>query len=273
MFKQTVVAGAVAAALSLSAQADYQFEVAGAYATGELTAASGVDADQDLFTLGGTYYLNPVDDSKGPRSEDAFIDHASEISLFYTGGEVDFDNGGDSDIENISASGRYVTPQSHWIVGLGYQFEDGDGGADTDSYSVQVGKYIADTTTVTAGWTFTENDDNRETDAYSLDLEHLEDLGSSALKVEAGIGWADSNFRSDVTVYSVGSTYYINNYIGFGVSYSFAYSDDTELDRFTVFGEYWLNDKIGLSLGLTSLDEDGSSAESDAVILAVVGRF
>lgn len=273
MFKQHVIAGAVLTALSLSAQADYQFEVSGAYATGELTAGNGADADQDLFTLGGTYYLAPVDDSKGPRSEDAFIDKASGVSLVYTGGEVDFDNGGDSDISSYSIDGMYVTPTNHWIIGLGYDFEDGDGGPDTDTFSIRAGKYIADTTTVVAGWTFSEDDDNREVDAYALDLEHLEDLGESALKLEAGIGWADSNFGSDVTVYSVGATYYINNYIGVGGSYSYADSDDAELDSYTLFGEYWLNDSIGLSLGLTALDEDGSSAESDAVIFAVTGRF
>jgi hypothetical protein len=273
MLKQSLVAGAVAAALSLSAQADYQFQVAGAYATGELTAGNGVDADQDLFTLGGTYFFAPVDDSKGPRSEDAFIDRASGVSLFYTFGEVDFDNGGDSDIENIVIDGRYVIKDSGWLVGLGYQFDDGDGGPDSDAYAIEVGKYIGETTTLVASWVFGEDDDNRESDEYALSLEHLQDLGESALKLEAGLGLVDSNFASDVNLYSVGATYYITDYIGVGGSYSFADSDDGELDQYTLFGEYWVNDRIGLSLGLTAVDEDNSSAESDAVIFAVTGRF
>lgn len=273
MFKKALMTGAIGVALSVTAQADYQFEVAGAYATGELTARNGADADQDLFTLGGTYYLQPVDTSKGPRSEDAFIDRASQVSLVYTFGEVDFDGGGDSDISNLAVSGRYIMKDSGWLVDLGYQFDDGDDSADSDAYVIKAGKYIADTTTLVAGWAYSEDDDKRESDEYTLELDHLHDLGEAALKLEAGIGLVDSNFADDINLYTVGATYYFNNNLGIGGSYSLADSDDVEVDQYSVFGEMWVNEQISVTLGYTAVDEDASSAESDAIILAVTGRF
>lgn len=273
MFYKAILAGAVSTVLAMSAQADYQFEVGGAYATGEITAGNGADADQDLFTLGGRYYLAPVDTSKGPRSEDAFIDRASHVGLVYTFGEVDFDNGGDTDISSLSVDGRYVIKDSGWLVELGYQFDDGDNSADSDAYALRLGKYISETTTLVAGWAYAENDDNREQDEYTLELEHLKDLGDAALKLEAGLGLVDSNYASDVNLYTVGATYYVNNNLGFGGSYSLADSDDTEVDQYTVFGELWVNENVAVSLGYTGVEEDGSNVESDAIILAVTGRF
>lgn len=273
MLNKAILAGAVCAALALNAQADYQFEVAGAYAAGEITAGNGADADQDLFTLGGRYYLQPVDTSKGPRSEDAFIDRASHVGLVYTFGEIDFDNGGDADISNISVDGRYVIKDSGWLVELGYEFDDGDNIADSDAYTLRAGKYISETTTLIAGWTYGEDDDNREQDEFTLELEHLKDLGEAALKLEAGVGLVDSNFASDVNLYTVGATYYVNNNLGFGGSYSLADSDDTEVDQYSIFGELWINDNVAVSLGYTAIEEDDSDLESDAVILAVTGRF
>lgn len=273
MFNRAILAGAVSVVLATAAHADYQYEVGGAYATGEITAGNGVDADQDFFTLGGRYYLESVDATKGPRSENAFVDRASHVGLVYAFGEVDFDNGGDADISNFAVDGRYVVKDSGWLVELGYEFDDGDNSADTDAYAIRFGKYIATNTTIIGGWAYSEDDDNRESDEFTLELAHLEDFGDSALKVEAGIGLVDSNFASDVDLYTVGATYYVNDNLGFGGSYSLADSNDTEVDQFTVFGELWVNEQVSVSLGYTEVEVDGSDVESDAVIFAVTGRF
>ncbi|MFK7978284.1 MAG: putative porin [Halioglobus sp.] len=273
MFKQAILVSAISAIVATAAHADYQYEVGGAYATGEITAGNGADADQDLVVLGGSYYLEAVDSSKGPRSENAFVDRASNISLAYTFGEIDVDNGGDTDINNIAVNGRYVIKDSGFLVELGYQFDDGDNSADSDAYAIRFGKYIAQNTTIVGGWAYAEDDDNRESDEFTLELEHLEALGDAALKVEAGIGLVDSNFASDVKLYTVGATYYVNNNLGFGASYSLADSNDTEVDQYTAFGELWVNEQVSVSLGYTAIEEDGTNLESDAVVLAVTGRF
>ena len=168
MFNKAILVGAVSVVLATAAQADFQYEVGGAYATGEVTAGGGIDADQDIFTLGGRYYLESVDASKGPRSENAFVDRASHVGLSYAFGEVDFDNGGDSDISIFALDGRYVIKDSGWLVELGYQFDDGDNSADADAYTIRFGKYIAANTTITGGWAYSEDDDNRESDEYTL---------------------------------------------------------------------------------------------------------
>lgn len=278
MFNKTLFASTLAAAFTtvfaVSAHADYQFEVGAAYAKGDLTTAAGADADQDIFTLGGTYHLESVDTSKGPLTEAAFLDRASDVTLVYTFGEVDFDNTGDTDINNVAVSGRFVDKQSGWLVELGYEFDEGDGGgADSDGYTLRGGKYIADNTTLVFGWTYTEDDDNAESDEYSLQLEHLQQFAQGALKVEAAVGLVDSNFTDDVDLYSLGGTYYINNNLGFGAEFARLDSNVVELDQWTLFSELWVTEQVSVTLAYTEVEEDDSDSESDAIILAVTGRF
>ena len=47
------------------------------------------DLDTDIGRLYGTWYMENVDTSKGPLSEAAFLDHASNITIFGSDGEVD----------------------------------------------------------------------------------------------------------------------------------------------------------------------------------------
>lgn len=281
MFKKNLYVRSLAVvfstAFSMVAQADFQFEVGGAYAKGELTTGNGADADQDIFSLGGFYHLESVDTSKGPLSEAAFIDRSSDVGLLYTFGEVDFNNGGDSDINNLSVAGRFVDKQSGWLVELGYDFDEADSdainGADSDAYTLRGGKYIAENTTVIFGWTYTEDDNNAESDEYSLQFAHLQQLSQGALKLEAAVGLVESNFADDVDLYSIGGTYYVNNTLGFGGEFSRLDSNEAEVNQWTVFSELWVTEQVGITLAYTEVEEDDSDAESDAIILAVVGRF
>ena len=63
-----------------SAQADYRWELGASYLKGD---------DYQEGTIGGSYYFNDVDTSKGPLAEAAFLDKSSYVGAGYSQGEID----------------------------------------------------------------------------------------------------------------------------------------------------------------------------------------
>ena len=93
MFKKTVLVTSIALAVSAAAQAKeeavvtgdtfvdtYRWEIDGAASRTNIDPGPD-DGDVDKFGIGGTFYFNDVDTTKGPRSEAAFLDHASNVSV------------------------------------------------------------------------------------------------------------------------------------------------------------------------------------------------
>ena len=105
--------------------------------------------DADVYRGYGTYYLENVDTSKGPLGEAAFLDHASNITLFGSDGEVEFSNFDNKDGQTYGAEGRYVAEGpgwklSGWLLDLGYnRFEPGD--EQINNYNIGIGNYITPT--------------------------------------------------------------------------------------------------------------------------------
>ena len=127
MFKKTAIIAGLGLAVSAAAQAQqeavvtgdklvdtYRWEIDADYTHGEFSGNFD-DTEFDAFGISGSYFLDDVDTTKGPRSEAAFLDHASDVSLFYTYAEVD-DNGIDVDGDEYGVSGRYVTDSAGWIM-------------------------------------------------------------------------------------------------------------------------------------------------------------
>ena len=101
MFKKTALIAGIGLAISVTAQADYQWEVGGFYTFGEYKVAikndpingnRSKDIDENIGGVFGTWYMEEVDTSKGPLREAAFLDHASNITLQYTDGKIDTDD-------------------------------------------------------------------------------------------------------------------------------------------------------------------------------------
>lgn len=276
MFKKSLLVSTIALMAATTAQADYQLEVSGTYARGELESSGGADGDQDTIALEGSVFLQPVDTSKGPLGEAAFIDRATSVSLGYGYSEVEFDSGSDFDLSLFNVSGRYVIHDGGWILEGGYDYDEieADGGdSDSDSYTLRGGKYIADNTTLILGWTYSEDDGNRESDAYSVEMEHLQMLGQGALKIEGGYALVEANFTDDVDVYSVAGTYYVNNNLGFGGGYSLADGNNSEVDTWKLFSEWWMNEQVAFSVGYIGVEEEDANIESDSIVFSVTGRF
>lgn len=271
MFKKTALVAGIGLALSAAAQADYQWEVGSGYSAGEIETNFG-DADVDVFSAYGDYYLESVDTSKGPLGEAAFLDRASSVSANFSNGEIDADDGGDADISGYGLDGRYVWKDSGWLVDLGYQ-QDEIENEETDTFSIGGGKYILENTALVLSYANVDADNAGEADVYGLDVEQLWDLQQGALKLEAGYARTDYENIDDSDTFALGGTYYLNNNLGFGASYSNSDSDDAEIDTWRLYGEWFINDQADVSLGYESTEEDDTDVEFDAIMLSARFRF
>jgi hypothetical protein len=127
MFKKTALVAGIGLALSVTAQADYRWELGGDYTAGQYSAdvktnagnRSSDDLDQNVGQLYGTWYMENVDTSKGPLSEAAFLDHASNITLYGKDGELDLNSLdsrlSDEDGQSFGFESRYV--ETVWLAG------------------------------------------------------------------------------------------------------------------------------------------------------------
>ncbi len=272
MFKKTALIAGISLALSATAQADYRWE-------------AGVDIsgnDNDSVSVDGTFYLNPVDTSKGPYAEAAFLDHSSYVTANYTDGELDGDIINDLEYKNYGASGRYITDSAGWILDLGYQRNEPDNplakilGPDNfeiDQFSIAGGKYLTDNTTLVGRYIYAEGDDGADFDRYTLELEHLFQLSWGGIKVDAVYGLVDLDGRDDIDIYKLGGTYYLNNNLGFGASYAKTDELLDEIEAYSVFAEWFITEQVAASLEYTDAELDDSDISADTIVFGVRARF
>ncbi len=116
MFKKTALVAGIGLALSVTAHADYRWELGGDYTQAQTDttikdrntgASKSNNVDSDVGRLYGTWYMENVDTSKGPLSEAAFLDHASNITVFGSDGEVQLSQVGNNNTLNDEDGQRY----------------------------------------------------------------------------------------------------------------------------------------------------------------------
>lgn len=271
MFKKTALVAGLGLALSSAAQADYRWE-------------AGVDlsgGDVDAIGVGGTFYLSPVDDTKGPLGEAAFLDHASSISANYIDGETDGDGEG-IEFKDYSISGRYVTNEARWIFDLGYERNEPDNpfgvGPDEfeiDTFTAGIGKYLTDSTTLVFTYQNKDADEGGDVDTYRADIEHLWQLSKVALKFNAGYGQTDieEEFGDDIDIWDAGVTVYPSKRLGIGGGYRNTENDLAEIEQYFARAEWFINEQVGISLEYQDAELDDTDIEADAVVFGARLRF
>jgi len=273
MFKQTSLAAAVGLALSLTAHAadDYRWELGAGYSDAKLDADAKYNGrsdsehiNSDIWGGYGTFYLKPVDTSKGPLAEAAFLDHASSIKLYADDGQVDLssldDRLNDKDGQRYGVSTRYVAEGpgwelSGWLVDLDYlRSEPGD--KEIDTYNIGIGKYLTKKTTLVLNYGKVNVNNGGDTDGYSLDLAHLWSFTHGAFKATASAGKVVVKNADDIDSYALGGTYYVNDKLGFGAGYTNTSQDGYEVDSWNVSADWFVTEKVALSLGYTQQNPD-----------------
>lgn len=270
MFKQPLAVLTVGLAVVTPAVADYSFEVGGAYGQGEIDL--GFDSfDTDTYGLYGSYFLEPVDTSKGPVAEAAFLDRASSITLAGSRTELET-NFGDVDLDSYGVDGRWVFKGSGWLLELGYRYDD-FADEDVDTFTAGVGKYIAENTTLILDYGNVDSDLGAGSDTWGLEVEHLIGLSKGGIKVEASYSYVDNDNLDNADIWAVAGTYYFNKYFGIGASYELEDSDDIEDDRWQFYADWFITKKVALSLVYNDTSDDVSKADTDAVTFAIRTKF
>jgi len=297
MFKKTALVAGIGLALSVTAQADYRWELGGDYTMGqtdsELKRNNGTsesnNVDTDIGRLYGTWYMENVDTSKGPLSEAAFLDHASNITLFGSDGEVQLSQAGngnlsDEDGQRFGVKSRYVAEGpgwklSGWLVDLGFnRFEPGD--QEIDNFNLGIGNYITPNTTLVAKYGNTSLNNGGDSDSYGVDLEHMWLMSNGGFKARAGYGVNTIKGADDIDTYQIGGTWYFTNNIGIGADYLSTGNDGYEAQGWQVNSEWFITEAFAVNLAYSQLDPDDIDftnakleQEVDALTLGAKVRF
>jgi Putative general bacterial porin len=295
MFKKTALVAGIGLALSVTAQADYRWELGGDYTYGQIDAQTkditprrSKDIDENIGRIYGTWYMENVDTSKGPLAEAAFLDHASSLSVDFTDGEIDLDsldrNLQDQDGQTGSVAMRYVAEGpgwklSGWIADLGYEYRE-PGDRNIDVYNIGIGKYLTPNTTLVANYETATINNGGDSDGYDVTLEHFFAFSNGGLKVGASGGKQVVSDADDVELWSVGGTWYLNNNLGFGAGYQSASQDGFEVQGFNVSADWFITESFGVDLTYGQVDFDDVQIpggklelENEAVNLGARYRF
>lgn len=270
MFKKTAIVAGIGLALSATAQADYRWQLDAGYARGnfdyqtkntpEGSPRINDDNDVDIFNVGGTWFMETVDTSKGPLGEAAFLDHASYISLGFEDGEVDLSQADDEDGQRYSADMRYVAEGpgwklSGWLVDIGYnRFEPND--AEVDTWSLGIGKYITQNTTLILGYENVNINNGGDADRWGADIQHFFAFNNGGLKVDLHGGKTVVSGIDDPTTWGLGGTWYLGNNWGFSAAYEKDDIDGFEVDQYALGVEWFITENFAVEVSYEDTQPD-----------------
>jgi hypothetical protein len=262
MFKKTAIVAGLGLALSATAQADYRWELDAGYARGNYdyetkntpagSPSVNDDSDSDIYSVGGTWYMEKVVTSKGPLGEAAVLDHAASLSVGFSDGDISLNGRDDPDGQTYSADMRYVAEGpgwklSGWLVDIGYErFEPDD--REVDTWNLGVGKYITRNTTLVLGYENVNVNNGGDVDRWGLDLEHFFAFNSGGFKARLGGGKTVVSDQDDPTTYTVGGTWYLGNNWGFSGDYRHDDLDGFEVDTYQLGAEWFITESFAVEV-------------------------
>ena len=190
---------------------EYNFEIALAFDSTQfdgsqtLTTPGGMifnsgETDTDELSVLGSWYFAGLSDDKGPRARAVLVDRASSLSVGYSRSDQTrtaflssddpsfsfppIDSTFESDGDNFVVDFRYVDRDSGWFGNAGLFTTDTtlggfvDGSLDDTGWSLGVGKYLFETTTLGLGVGQVDGGGGEKT-VIAVSFSHLGDLGKS----------------------------------------------------------------------------------------------
>lgn len=241
--KVRILSAAVVALLSNVAFADTFQAEAGLQFTN--TDADFLAKDIDTFSVGGTIYLKPVSDAKGPLLEAAFLDKASGLSASYSNPDSPID-------EFYTLDGRFVT-NGNMIIEAGYSDAFND-----DTYRVGLGTYLSDTAEVLVSYTRSVDSDVDTLAAEYHGVAKLAGTASVAYTLSAGYvdAW-DSGY-----VVSGEATYYVNPKLGIGAVASISDYNNTDITSVGIQASYFVTPTFYVQGFARTADYDGPDEDT-----------
>ena len=157
----------------------------------------------------------------------------------------------DSNVDAFSADFRYVDRDSGWFGSVGLLTVNataarfGSQSSDADGWSLGVGKYLADTTTLSLNFSVVS-----DTSAVGLSFEHLGDLGASwQYAVDLGYSYLDVGGGFDLNTWDAAISLYPTRDFEFGVAAKVVSGDFPSADNHTVegFASWYVKPNVRLS--------------------------
>jgi hypothetical protein len=219
----------------------YQAEAGIAF---ENTDADG--SDTETYSASTAFYFRPIDDSRGPRMEAAFLSRASGVSANFSDGPLRD--------KAYELSTRF-TFSSNFIIEASYlDFADGDEG-----YRIGTGTYVSDHSDVVLSYTSL---DNSGTDILQATYHSvLRQAGQSSLGYAVSAGYIDTPV-GDGYLLDGDLTYYFNPNLGIGGSASFADQGAFDSSSFGVHANYFIHPTFFIEGYVETTDYDGPNEDS-----------
>lgn len=220
--KKLTLITAVLASVSIASTAAqaYQTELNGGYAYTKFD--NNDDIKNHNADIGATYYFNPVDTSKGPLAEAAFLNRANNVGVQYDYNKTEFNKDSDSDVDHhqLGINGEYYIPDTNFYTsaGLGwgkYKYNGGDK-SDNDGmvYQAEVGYLPTPGLLLAVGLAGRDDNGESETDP-TIRAKYVKQLaGDTALNLEGKARFNDNN-----DAYDVGADYYLDRTLSLGANY------------------------------------------------------
>lgn len=214
---------------SFAQASDYQFDVSGSIANTDADPE-----DTNSLGLGIEFHFLPVDTSRGPLAEAAFITKSTNIYAWQRYEESD---GPDSDTTNLG--GEVYIPNTMFYAALDYSYVSGD--ESEDSWTVHAGLTPIENLLVTTSY-------NEDSDYDpNLKAKYLIPLSTGAtLVARAQIALIDD--QEDTL--GAGLDYYFNRYTGIG----FNFTDSNNNEELEVHVHHFFLDDAYVGLSYTDND-------------------
>ncbi|MDQ8187602.1 hypothetical protein [Pelagicoccus sp. SDUM812002] len=296
------LAALVASPFCLAQTSSYFLETDVEYTTRD-TDLEDSQLNEDNIDFGATLYFAPIEtaNSGAALRELPFTQRSSLVDLQLNIRELDDDIDNVVDLDAYRINGLWVSPNSGWYGKLGYINADTDVSGDFtsgifryqpdfDGYSAEIGKYVAENTTL--GLAYSEVDYENQVEASLLEsgsdtigvtFRHYTALtDSSGFSLEGNLYFIDlqvsqfdelddQGLESSGEVYGFKATYYPNRELGFGISYSDA--DDlggrpyltarTAIrDGAGIFAEWFVTERFSVKARYANNEYDLSDADN-----------
>ena len=224
--------------------------------------------------LKGTFYFEPVQSSKGPLNEGAFLNHASNVYGAYDYTQQKSERYNIEDQMGNIGTRKYEYQNHNFVVGVEYFYQqfyfNADIGMnhekyqekdrfsygsdyykdeyDRTNYRALVGYMPMSNLLVAAGVDgYNGDDEDDEDNAFAIKAKYVFPVGMADQYVNLE---ADGAF-GDEDHLTVGADYYFNKALSLGAAYSFEDNGDDDIDYFAIRSKYFLNDvfAVGGSVG------------------------
>lgn len=295
--------------------ADYDYEVGLAYGRGTSDTSfvpfvNGVptpsfpsstnSSDADNIDLYGAWYYAGLSDSIGPKSRAAFLSRASSVVVSYSRSDVSslFNSSGggifppvmdfrtDTTTNELSVDLRHVWRDSGWYARAGIARAELEANSsfnalptsielDTTAYSLGVGKYLGEATTLDLSVSTVDVGSSNPT-AIALSFSHVGSIGTN-WQYGADVSYAKTDTAGDGDLYALRGSLFPTAEFEFGLGYSHReLGSGFGSDSIEAFAGWFVRDNVEIEASYRQDNPDslpGADADGDEFGIGVRVRF